>query len=62
VVVRGRGWADALAGVDWAEDEVLVVVSSTSGPLERVFLRSRSSKIVRNAPVPVVAVPRPVGA
>jgi nucleotide-binding universal stress UspA family protein len=62
VVGRGHGWADALADVDWAEDDVLVVGSSTSGPLERVFLGSRSSKIVRNAPVPVVAVPRGVSA
>jgi nucleotide-binding universal stress UspA family protein len=62
VVGRGHGWADALADVEWAEDDVLVVGSSTSGPLERVFLGSRSSKIVRNAPVPVVAVPRPVAA
>ena len=28
-----------------------------AGPLERVFLGSRASKIVRNAPVPVVALP-----
>jgi nucleotide-binding universal stress UspA family protein len=62
VVGRGHGWADALADIDWAEDDVLVVGSSTSGPLERVFLGSRSSKIVRNAPVPVVAVPRAVTA
>jgi nucleotide-binding universal stress UspA family protein len=62
VVGRGHGWADALADVEWAEGDVLVVGSSTSGPLERVFLGSRSSKIVRNAPVPVVAVPRPVAA
>ena len=62
VVGRGRDWADALAAVEWAEDDLLVVGSSTSGPLERVFLGSRSSKIVRNAPVPVVAVPRAVAA
>ena len=34
-----------------------MVGSSTAGPLERVFLGSRASKIVRNAPVPVVALP-----
>jgi nucleotide-binding universal stress UspA family protein len=59
-VGRGHDWADALADVEWSDDDVLVVGSSTSGPLERVFLGSRASKIVRNAPVPVVAVPRPV--
>ena len=58
VIGRGHDWADALAEVEWADGDVLVVGSSTSGPLERVFLGSRASKIVRNAPVPVVALPR----
>lgn len=58
VIGRGHDWADALADVEWADGDVLVVGSSTSGPLERVFLGSRASKIVRNAPVPVVALPR----
>jgi nucleotide-binding universal stress UspA family protein len=39
-----------------------VVGSSSSGPVARVFLGSRSSKIVRHAPVPVVVVPREVAA
>jgi APA family basic amino acid/polyamine antiporter len=47
-----------LADVEWTAGDVLVVGSSTAGPLERVFLGSRASKIVRNAPVPVVALPR----
>jgi nucleotide-binding universal stress UspA family protein len=58
VVGRGHDWADALADVEWTAGDVLVVGSSTAGPLERVFLGSRASKIVRNAPVPVVALPR----
>jgi nucleotide-binding universal stress UspA family protein len=62
VVGRGHDWADALADVEWGEGDLLVVGSSMSGPLERVFLGSRASKIVRNAPVPVVAVPRRAGA
>jgi nucleotide-binding universal stress UspA family protein len=37
---------------------VLVVGSSSIGPVARVFLGSRASKIVRNSPVPVVLVPR----
>jgi nucleotide-binding universal stress UspA family protein len=37
---------------------VLVVGSSSIGPVARVFLGSRSSKIVRHSPVPVVVVPR----
>jgi nucleotide-binding universal stress UspA family protein len=58
VIGRGYDWDEALADVEWAEGDVLVVGSSPSGPLARVFLGSRASKIVRNAPVPVVAVPR----
>jgi Universal stress protein family len=37
---------------------VLVVGSSAVGPIARVFLGSRASKIVRSSPVPVVAAPR----
>jgi nucleotide-binding universal stress UspA family protein len=58
VIGRGYDWDEALADVEWDDGDVLVVGSSPSGPLARVFLGSRASKIVRNAPVPVVAVPR----
>jgi nucleotide-binding universal stress UspA family protein len=43
--------------VDWADGDVLVVGSSSVGPVARVFLGSRASKIVRHSPVPVVVVP-----
>ena len=39
---------------------MLVVGSSSIGPIARVFLGSRSAKIVQHAPVPVVVVPRGV--
>lgn len=55
---HGADWVDALEDVGWADGDVLLVGSSTVGPLSRVFLGSRASKIVRNSPVPVVAVPR----
>jgi nucleotide-binding universal stress UspA family protein len=58
VVGHGEDWADALEDVDWVDGDVLVVGSSGVGPLARVFLGSRASKIVRNSPVPVVALPR----
>jgi nucleotide-binding universal stress UspA family protein len=58
VVGRGEDWASALEDVEWDDGDVLVVGSSGAAPLERVFLGSRSSKIVRNSPVPVVALPR----
>jgi len=37
---------------------VLVVGSSSIGPIARVFLGSRATKIIRHSPVPVVVVPR----
>jgi nucleotide-binding universal stress UspA family protein len=58
VIGRGETWAEALDDVDWADGDVLVVGSSSLGPVARVFLGSRSAKIVRHSPVPVVVVPR----
>jgi nucleotide-binding universal stress UspA family protein len=58
VVGYGPDWPRALADVEWRDGDVLVVGSSTVGPLARVFLGSRGSKIIRHAPVPVVVVPR----
>ena len=60
VVGRGESWEDALEDVEWTDGDVLVVGSSSIGPVARVFLGSRSAKIVQHAPVPVVAVPRGV--
>jgi nucleotide-binding universal stress UspA family protein len=62
VVGRGESWEDALEDVEWTDGDVLVVGSSSIGPLARVFLGSRSAKIVQHAPVPVVVVPRGVEA
>jgi nucleotide-binding universal stress UspA family protein len=58
VIGRGETWAEALDDVEWADGDVLVVGSSSLGPVARVFLGSRSAKIVRHSPVPVVVVPR----
>lgn len=60
VVGRGESWEDALEDVEWRDGDVLVVGSSSIGPVARVFLGSRSAKIVQHAPVPVVVVPRGV--
>ena len=40
------------------DGDVLVVGSSAIGPVARVFLGSRATKIVQHSPVPVVVVPR----
>ena len=58
VVGRGESWDEALDDVEWDEGDVLVVGSSTIGPVARVFLGTRANKIVRESPVPVIAVPR----
>lgn len=57
VVGAGSGWRDAVDSVDWAGSELLVVGSRPAGPVARVFLGSRATKIVRHAPVPVVVLP-----
>ena len=54
VVGRGESWAEAVEDVEWDDGDVLVVGSSALGPVARVFLGSRASKIVRHSPVPVV--------
>lgn len=61
-VGRGETWQDALEDVDWEDGDVLAVGSSSIGPLARVFLGSRSAKIVQHSPVPAVVVPRGVAA
>jgi nucleotide-binding universal stress UspA family protein len=58
VVGHGETWAEAVEEVEWDDGDVLVVGSSALGPVARVFLGSRASKIVRHSPVPVVVVPR----
>jgi nucleotide-binding universal stress UspA family protein len=60
VVGRGETWEEAMEDVDWEDGDVLVVGSSSIGPVARVFLGSRATKIVRHSPVPVVVVPREV--
>jgi nucleotide-binding universal stress UspA family protein len=59
---QGENWDEALEDVEWEDGDVLVVGSSTIGPVARVFLGSRGAKIVRHSPVPVVVVPRAAAA
>lgn len=58
VIGHGTDWATAISGLGWDDGDLLTVGSSSAGPLARVFIGSRSSKIVRHSPVPVVVVPR----
>ncbi|WP_164478288.1 universal stress protein [Mycolicibacterium stellerae] len=58
VIGHGSDWEAALHDVDWGDGDLLVVGSSESGPIARVFLGSRAAKIIRHSPVPVLVVPR----
>lgn len=58
VVGSGESWQAAIDDVDWRDGDVLVVGSSSLGPLARVFLGSHATKVVRHSPVPVIVVPR----
>ena len=58
VIGHGRDWAEAFDDVEWRAGDVLMIGSSESGPIARVFLGSRAAKIVRHSPVPVLVVPR----
>ena len=58
MIGTGIGWSEAMSSIDWKPTELLVLGSSTSGPLARVFLGSRAAKLIRHAPVPVVVVLR----
>jgi nucleotide-binding universal stress UspA family protein len=57
VVASGRSWGAAVDRLDWERDEVLVIGSSEAGVIERIFLGSNASKIVRHSPVPVIVLP-----
>ena len=43
VIGRGENWEEALEDVEWDDGDVLVVGSSSIGPIARVFLGSRSA-------------------
>jgi nucleotide-binding universal stress UspA family protein len=57
IVTSGRSWGAAVDRLDWERDEVLVLGSSEAGVIERIFLGTNASKIVRHSPVPVIVVP-----
>lgn len=58
VIATGAGWGESMASIDWEPNELLVLGSSTLGPIARVFLGSRATKLIRHSPVPVLVVPR----
>ncbi len=56
-VATGRSWSEALEAVPWEKGDVLVVGSSSTSLMSRLFLGSNATKIIRYSPVPVIAVP-----
>lgn len=58
VVGVGPDWDTAVRAIGWKDAEVLLIGSSTLGPLTRLSLGSRAAKIIKHSPVPVVLVPR----
>lgn len=57
VIGTGATWSDTLASIPWQSGEVLAIGSSSMGPLARVFLGARATKLIRHAPVPVIVLP-----
>lgn len=57
VIAAGPDWATAFRRLDWIADEVLVVGSSASSPVTRLFLGQAATKIVRQSPTPIIVVP-----
>ncbi|BAK36212.1 hypothetical protein MLP_31980 [Microlunatus phosphovorus NM-1] len=58
VIAASSSWADSLSSIEWERNELLVLGSSTVGPIARVFLGSRATKLIRHSPVPVLVLPR----
>lgn len=57
-VADGESWEEALQATAWHAGEMLALGSSRAGVLQRVFLGSNATKIMRASPVPVVVLPR----
>lgn len=57
VVGQGATWGEALADVSWDPGDVLAIGASTS-PVNRFFLGSHAARIVNNATVAVILIPR----
>jgi nucleotide-binding universal stress UspA family protein len=58
VIGEGYSWHEAMGQAQWSLADLLMVGSSSHGPLASVFLGSRASKILRHAPVPVMVLAR----
>jgi nucleotide-binding universal stress UspA family protein len=57
IIATGATWSDTMASIPWQPGEVLALGSSSTGPIARVFLGARATKLIRHAPVPVIVLP-----
>jgi nucleotide-binding universal stress UspA family protein len=56
-VVTGHSWYEALEKADWQDGDILALGTSPRGDIRRVFLGSRSGKIIRESLAPVLVLP-----
>jgi len=56
-VVAGHSWEEVLSKTSWVDGEILALGTAPRGDIRSVFLGSRSAKIIRNSPVPVLVLP-----
>jgi nucleotide-binding universal stress UspA family protein len=56
-VLTARSWKEALKKARWQDGEILALGSTPRGEIRRVFVGSRSGKIIRASSVPVLVVP-----
>jgi nucleotide-binding universal stress UspA family protein len=56
-VVTGYSWQKALSKAGWEDGEIMALGTRPRGDIRRVFLGSRSAKIIRESPVPVMVLP-----
>jgi len=56
-VVTGHSWNEALDKAGWQDGEILALGTRPRDEIRRVFLGSRSAKIIRESPVPVLVLP-----
>jgi nucleotide-binding universal stress UspA family protein len=56
-VSTGGSWRESIDNADWQDGEILALGTSPRGDIRRVFLGSRSAKIIRESSVPVLVLP-----
>ena len=57
-IADGKSWKAAFESMPWRNGEIIAVGSSHLGPVLRVFLGSNAAKIVHQATIPCLILPR----